>query len=244
MQDSCTHATPISYPLQWFKLRGSAVNKASDVVLHSAPLDQEKAVEAVKRTFQAIDFNSLTFSVHTKKSSIPGAGLGVYLSGQRQTRGQIVCFYPGTIYLPSDPILFVSIANEYILKCVDGLYVDGKSTGLSGRIYRSVYKRENWPGAIEISDCSWMNQSRRSNPLAIGQMVNNCTGTHKANVCYQEIDLPIQFPSELRKYIPNMYWNTIIDPMSYPMRVVALVTLRDVEPGEELFSTYMDLVHS
>lgn len=178
MQDSCTHATPISYPLQWFKLRGSAVNKASDVVLHSAPLDQEKAVEAVKRTFQAIDFNSLTFSVHTKKSSIPGAGkpfflkrlfnlplyirigLGVYLSGQRQTRGQIVCFYPGTIYLPSDPILFVSIANEYILKCVDGLYVDGKSTGLSGRIYRSVYKRENWPGAIEISDCSWMNQSR------------------------------------------------------------------------------------
>ncbi|CAO3658635.1 unnamed protein product [Rhizopus microsporus] len=232
------------YPLQWFKLRGSAVNKASDVVLHSAPLDQEKAVEAVKRTFQAIHFNSLTFSVHTKKSSIPGAGLGVYLSGQRQTRGQIVCFYPGTIYLPSDPILFVSIANEYILKCVDGLYVDGKSTGLSGRIYRSVYKRENWPGAIEISDCSWMNQSRRSNPLAIGQMVNNCTGTHKANVCYQEIDLPIQFPSELRKYIPNMYWNTIIDPMSYPMRVVALVTLRDVEPGEELFSTYMDLVHS
>lgn len=63
-------------------------------------------------------------------------------------------------------------------------------------------------------------------------------------VCYQEIDLPIQFPSELRKYIPNMYWNTIIDPMSYPMRVVALVTLGDVEPGEELFSTYMDLVHS
>lgn len=32
--------------------------------------------------------------------------------------------------------------------------------------------------------------------------------------------------------------------MSYPMRVVALVTLGDVEPGEELFSTYMDLVHS
>jgi hypothetical protein len=59
--------------------------------------------------------------------------------------------------MPSEPILFVSIANQYILKCIDGLYIDGKRSGLSGRVYKSLYKRENWPGAIQISDWTWMN---------------------------------------------------------------------------------------
>lgn len=61
--------------------------------------------------------------------------------------------------MPSEPILFVSIANQYILKCVDGIYVDGKSKGLSKRVYKSIYKRENWPGAIQISDWTWMNDN-------------------------------------------------------------------------------------
>ena len=78
--------------------------------------------------------------------------------GQDQKPGQVVCFYPGTIYMPAEPILFVSLANQYILKCVDGLYVDGKANGLSGQVYQSLYKRENWPGAVQISDMTWMKQ--------------------------------------------------------------------------------------
>lgn len=40
-----------------------------------------------------------------------------------------------------------------------------------------------------------------------------------------------------------MYWDTHIDPLSNnTMRVVALVALRDIHDGEELFSTYMDIV--
>ncbi|EIE91098.1 hypothetical protein RO3G_15809 [Rhizopus delemar RA 99-880] len=38
-----------------------------------------------------------------------------------------------------------------------------------------------------------------------------------------------------------MYWNTTINPLSSPMRVVVLVALRDIEPEEELYSTYMDI---
>lgn len=87
-------------------------------------------------------------------------GYGVYLNGKSQKKGQILCFYPGTIYLPFDPIFFTSIANQYIIKCVDGLYVDGKSIGLSGKVYKSIYRRENWPGAIQISDWSWMNRDK------------------------------------------------------------------------------------
>jgi hypothetical protein len=61
-------------------------------------------------------------------------------------------------------------------------------------------------------------------------------------VCYQEVDLPANFPNNLRRFIPNMYWDTHMDPLSNQMRVVALVALRDIKDGEELFSTYMDIV--
>jgi hypothetical protein len=62
-------------------------------------------------------------------------------------------------------------------------------------------------------------------------------------VCYQEVDLAIGFPHHLRRYIPNMYWDSQLDPLSnQPMRIVALVALRDIQHGEELFSTYMDIV--
>ena len=56
-------------------------------------------------------------------------GNGVFLNGQCQA-GQIVCLYPGTVYLPFEPLFFASIANSYVLKCFDGLFVDGKSTGM------------------------------------------------------------------------------------------------------------------
>lgn len=43
-----------------------------------------------------------------------------------------MCLYPGTVYQPFEPLLFVSIANSYILKCFDGIFVDGKKTGKKG----------------------------------------------------------------------------------------------------------------
>lgn len=79
--------------------------------------------------------------------------------------------------MPSEPLLFASLRNRYILKCVDGVYVDGKNTGkylllaclcnasvsdiifylgLSAQIHRSLHKRDNWPGAIVTSDDTWL----------------------------------------------------------------------------------------
>ncbi|CAO3632027.1 unnamed protein product [Mucor hiemalis] len=237
------------YPFQSLKLLAKASlkshKKQATLSLVKSPLPVEKAATAVEKTLSLIDSHALNFTVNRHISSIPNAGYGVYLKGRDQKRGQVLCFYPGTIYLPAEPILFVSLANQYILKCVDGLYVDGKRTGLSGKVYKSLYRRENWPGAIQISDWTWMNEKDETleNPLAVGQYVNNGNSDYKANVCYQEVDLPINFPHKLRKLIPNMYWDTHIDPLSNTeMRVVALVALRDICDGEELFSTYMDIV--
>jgi hypothetical protein len=118
-------------------------------------LSKKKSTEAVQEVLQKVDDSRLDFSLHRDISRISNAGLGVYLNGATQKPGSIVSFYPGSVYLPSDPIFFASLSNEYILKCYDGICVDGKSTGLSGRIYQSIYNRENWPGAIQISDNTW-----------------------------------------------------------------------------------------
>ena len=42
----------------------------------------------------------------------------------------------GTVYQPYEPILFQSLANPFIFRCVDGVLIDGKDTGLSRMIYR------------------------------------------------------------------------------------------------------------
>ncbi|KAL7312625.1 hypothetical protein PS15m_008371 [Mucor circinelloides] len=228
------------YPFQSLKL----IAKTTNSVIKSSPLATKDAAAAVESVLTLIDTSAINFTVQRKASTIPNAGTGAYLYGSTQKKGSIVCFYPGTLYMPSEPILFVSIANQYILKCVDGIFVDGKPEGLSKRVYKSLYRRENWPGAIQISDWTWMSKedSKLSNPLALGQYVNNGTSTHEANVCYQEIDLPATFPHKLRRLIPNMYWDAYQNPLSNQMRIVALVALRDIQDGEELFSTYMDVV--
>ncbi|CAO3628499.1 unnamed protein product [Cunninghamella blakesleeana] len=121
---------------------------------------------SVKTLFQYLHKNPSTFyrdigfKVYKKPSTIPKAGMGVYLEGECQA-GQIVCLYPGTVYLPYEPLLFVSISNKYILKCFDGTFIDGKINGLSGRVYSSIYHRENYFGSLEISDITWMTDQLR-----------------------------------------------------------------------------------
>lgn len=61
-------------------------------------------------------------------------------------------------------------------------------------------------------------------------------------VCYHEVDLPGDFPMYLKKYIPNMYWNTNQCSSTDPIRIVALIALQDILPNQELFSTYMDII--
>ncbi|KAG2190538.1 hypothetical protein INT46_001674 [Mucor plumbeus] len=186
-----------SYPFQSLKLTAKSITAPvnQNTIKLPPPLAANDAVPAVESIMTLIDKSVIDFNIKRKKSSIPNAGLYcAYLHGSTQKKGSIVCFYPGTLYMPSEPILF-----------------------------------------ILIYECS--------NPLAVGQYVNNGTKTHEANVCYQEIDLPVTFPNELRRLIPNMYWDAYLDPLSnQPMRVVALVALRDIQHGEELFSTYMDIV--
>ncbi|KAF9112008.1 SET domain-containing protein 9 [Mortierella sp. AM989] len=178
----------------------------------------------------------LGFYLEVAPSRIPNAGLGVFLRGNKSgivKPGSIVAMYPGTLYRPGEAIFFNSINNRYILKCNDGVYVDGKAKGLSGSIFRSINGRDNYPGITPTADTTWMvdwtnkAQIRKGkdtvtesevataaaagtciikNPLAVGQIVNNGTTLFPPNVRYQELDIRTRdCPLEFQEFLPNIW---------------------------------------
>ncbi|XP_034152814.1 SET domain-containing protein 9 isoform X3 [Esox lucius] len=144
----------------------------------------------------------------------------------------------GTIYQAFEPILFQSIWNAFVFRCIDSVLIDGNDRGISKMIYRSCSGRDRL-GPFALSDATWLTVSTK-NPLAVGQYVNNSTNDRTANVYYQEYDVPKEFPLELRQYLPNVNYR---HDTQRPLRCVVLVALRDIHPGEELFSNYFTIVN-
>ncbi|XP_066912434.1 SET domain-containing protein 9-like [Clytia hemisphaerica] len=193
---------------------------------------------------------SYGFSIEIHQSTLPNAGLGVYVKSGTVPKYGIASMYPGTIYYPMEPIFFQSIKNPYILKCVDGIMVDGNHQGISKKVFRSCSLRDHL-GVYPSCDTSWLNAREKQtiNPLAIGQIVNNAPIKNRANVVYQELDIPYTFPTNLRQYLPNVRFKPMdIEYLQYAdekeleslpyIRVIVLVALRDIHAGEELFSSY------
>ncbi|KAF9357280.1 SET domain-containing protein 9 [Mortierella sp. AD094] len=116
--------------------------------------------DSVYASRQFILQQQLGFNLKVAPSRIPNAGLGVFFCGNQKSSfakpGSIVAMYPGTLYRPGEAIFFNSINNRYILKCNDGVYVDGKAKGLSGSVFRSVNGRDNYPGITPTTDATWM----------------------------------------------------------------------------------------
>ncbi|XP_067842306.1 SET domain-containing protein 9 [Heptranchias perlo] len=183
-------------------------------------------------------FETLGFSISRATSSLSFAGRGVFVTTGRVSKGAVVCMYPGTVYQQYEPILFQSVCNPFIFRCIDGVLIDGNDKGISKVIYRSCSGRDRL-GPYKTSDVSWLTETP-VNPLSVGQYVNNCSNEKAANVCYQEFDVPVTFPVELRQYIPNVNYGHDVER---PLRCVVLVALRNIDKGEELFSNYYTIVH-
>ncbi|XP_040026292.1 SET domain-containing protein 9 [Gasterosteus aculeatus] len=181
---------------------------------------------------------SLGFCLDRKPSSLPLAGTGVFVTKGRVPKGTTVAMYPGTVYQFYEPILLQSIRNPFVFRCIDGVLIDGNDRGLSKMVFKSCSGRDRM-GPFMMSDSSWLT-SRPQNPLAVGQYVNNCSYEAPANVCYQEYDVPDKFPVQLRQYLPNVNYS---HDAQRPVRCVVLVSLRDIEAGEELLSNYYTIVH-
>ena len=103
------------------------------------------------------------------------------------SKHSFVSLYPGTIYMPGDPLLIQSLGNSFIFRCSDGVLIDGNNKSLSNMIFKSIAGRLG-PNSRNLS---WLDLT---NELAMGQIINN-GGSQKCNVAYQEIDFT---ESELR----------------------------------------------
>ena len=96
-------------------------------------------------------------------------------------------------------------------------------------------------GMWRVGDTSWLTHWP-VNPLNVGQFVNNENSSNPANVTYQEIDVPLDFPLHLRKFWANInFESSAVDGEKY-LRVVVLLALRDIHQGEELFSSYFTVI--
>lgn len=182
---------------------------------------------------------TLGFCIEMKPSTLPFAGTGVFVTRGFVPKGVTVAMYPGTVYQAYEPILLQSIKNPFVFRCIDGVLVDGNDKGISKMVFKSCSGRDRL-GPYLTSDTSWLT-TNPLNPLAVGQYVNNCSNEKSANVCYQEYDVPNNFPIDLRQYLPNV--NYSLDAHQRPLRCVVLVSLRDIAAEEELFSNYYTIVH-
>ncbi|CAG0915685.1 unnamed protein product [Notodromas monacha] len=179
------------------------------------------------------------FSVEKRPSAIEGGGHGVFLTGNPCESGHVVCLYPGTIYRPGEPILIQSLGNSFVLRCCDGVLIDGSAGWISAAIYKSCVGRDKYDLYRNSADLSWLS-SFPEVPFNIGQYVNN-GGKDKCNVMYQELDVHpgLDFPPEFLPFLPNIPYSG-----SIPRRLVALIATRVVFPEEELLSSYFTVIKS
>lgn len=186
------------------------------------------------------------YSVHVVPSDVAGLGSGVVLKGQNgASRGQLVALYPGGLYLPQQPVLLPSLANPFILRCADGVLVDGCRRGLSGAIFRSCCGRDRM-GLEEAADLTWLTDWP-INPLNVGQYINNQAPDRPSNVAYQEVTLqPGDVPWGMRRFLPYLWCSLPPDTpqAELPLRLVALIATTDIAVGQELYSHYFTLIHS
>ena len=49
---------------------------------------------------------------------------------------QFCVLLSGTVYQPYDPILFQSIRNPFVFRCIDCVLIDGNDKGISKMVYR------------------------------------------------------------------------------------------------------------
>lgn len=96
----------------------------------------------------------------------PVAGRGLFLEGEVKA-GSLVSIYPGLmkasclifalglVYQPTDPMVWPSIKNKYMLRRQDGFTIDGKYFGLSRKLFQSASSSIRWPIGTTV-DSSWL----------------------------------------------------------------------------------------
>jgi hypothetical protein len=176
--------------------------------------------------------NDLKYTVYTKKSCIPNAGDGAFISTTVTIPpGTIVCLYPGLVHLREhlrdDDYLSMLLPDPdfMLMTRLDECLIDGR--------------------AIDTVPY---------NPYSVGHKVNHCGEDRKPNVMQVSFDysddiLPsigkgARFPSHLCRYIPNQFatppsrMGKIALGIGTIMPGVVFVSTRHLRDGDELLLDY------
>jgi len=104
--------------------------------------------------------------------------------------------------------------------------------------------RRDQLGPYPLCDTTWLGNELQ-NPLAVGQYVNNSPKKVPANVVYQEVDVPFRaIAPNLWKNLPNVWYGigNIASENAF-LRTVALVSIEEINTGQEVFSSYFTVIH-
>ncbi|PNF32624.1 SET domain-containing protein 9 [Cryptotermes secundus] len=179
---------------------------------------------------------------HATQPHIP-ADTNLHIEHLKDLRVMIssgIMFIPRTLYHRDEPVLLPSIGNAFVLRCLDGIHVDGNDQRMSKLIYKSCVRRDSvWP--YQAGDLTWLTEHPVM-PLNIGQYVNNHSPGFPANVAYQEITVPLScIPPEQRCFLPNVWYSS--GSHCDHLRLVALVSIENIEQGDEVLSAYYTVIH-
>ncbi|GMR43028.1 hypothetical protein PMAYCL1PPCAC_13223, partial [Pristionchus mayeri] len=216
----------------------SVIEKLDAVIRYPGRSDStvRKNATQFRQEVRSLLFKEVGFELSRCESSVC-EGEGVFLSKGAIPSHAFCCLYPGTVYGPGDPILFQSLGNSFILKCRDGQMIDGNDRRISRSIYKSCAYRDF--GHL-VCDLSWLERNP-ANFLNIGQYINDARNV-KGNVQYIDVDI-FDWPISLRRWLPYTTYRPregiagVHDGI--PLRIVALVSTRDIIEGEELLSDYL-----
>ncbi|TPX56505.1 hypothetical protein CcCBS67573_g09341 [Chytriomyces confervae] len=183
---------------------------------------------------------NLLFALSIQSSHIKNAGFGVFVRPLARAtfphiikQGTIVALYLGVVYSPADLRM-------------DSSMIDGKHSGLSKYIFKSIWKRELAWNRITY-DRGWLDLRKQGDCLSwsVGQLINNALNSATdANVVYNEFTLDLSFPAEYRAFIPNVPYA----PEEADIHGIALVTTQDLvfekmDQQVELLASYQSVHH-
>ncbi|GMS90378.1 hypothetical protein PENTCL1PPCAC_12553, partial [Pristionchus entomophagus] len=225
----------------------SVIAKLNDSFRYPVLLDGEtrKSMAEIRHEMRSLLFEELGFELRREKSSVC-EGEGVFLSRGATSSHTLFCLYPGTLYGLGDPILIQSLGNSFILKCRDGQMIDGNDRRISRSIFKSCAYRDF---GHRVCDLTWLERDPvtgsavdPANFLNMGQYVNDARDV-KGNVQYIDVDI-IDWPLSLRRWLPYATYRPREGGIAgvhdgIPLRIVALVSTREIHEGEELLADYL-----
>ncbi|KAG7372600.1 betaine aldehyde dehydrogenase [Nitzschia inconspicua] len=210
-------------------------NDADEFGYHESPVDRER--NRLIRYYQAINLcrsaklrDEWGFSVVVLKSSIPGAGRGVYVDGFAKA-GSILAFQPGEVWA-KESMLNVSAEEERQLERNDA--------------YQMSLRPDDYMIDSRKSPYTVLTETQ-SNMFAVGHIVNHPTPTNPPNARSAMFNFTqgMDLGQNLKRYIPNTYarprnptlMSSLLERDVIDMHSMVLVATRDI-CNEEVFYDY------